>query len=303
MDKKKLYAGLISLLVLAAIFTVVFYHYAMNIESKQTLAANDSRLDSAALQKPIVFIGVISRYPPNIIYHGYQPVLDFLTSRTPYRFELKLSDDYTQVVQMLIRKEIAAAFLGSYVYVQAHKEYGIIPILKPLNENAEPFSRSVLFTSISSTIYNVEELKGKRIALPSPESFSSNWLLKRELPGRHFRSTDLAEIKHFPHHQSVIQYVSKNMFDAGVTREYLIKRLVNKTLRVLQYSEPYPTSPLVVAADYPRDIVAAITRALLSVNQTNPDRIALTQRWDEEFRHGFVAASDSDYNIIRSVSH
>jgi phosphonate transport system substrate-binding protein len=302
MDKKKLYGGLLALFVLAAIFTIFFYNYAMNIESRQILAANEFRLDSAALQKPIVYIGVISRYPPNIIYHGYQPILDFLTSRTSYRFELKLSDDYTQAVQMLIKKEVAAAFLGSYVYVRAHKEYGIVPILKPLNENAEPFTRSVLFTSASSRIYNVDELRGKKIALPSPESFSSNWLLKRELPAHRFRVTDLAEVKYFPHHQSVIEYVSRNMFDAGVTREYLIKKLIDKSLRVLQYSEPYPTSPLVVAADSPREIVAAITGALLAVNQENRERIALTERWDAEFRNGFVAASDSDYNSIRNVS-
>lgn len=301
MSKKRLIGSLAVILFLALAFTVAFYQYSLDIGRERIIASPDSAIDSTSLSKPVVYLGVISRYPPNIIYHGYQPILDYLTSKTQYRFELKLSDDYNQAVQMLVRKEVAAAFLGSYVYVKAHQDYGIVPILKPLNENFEPFSRSVVITGITSKIYSINDLKGKRLALPSKESFSSIWLVRNELPKHNIRERDFVEIRNFPHHQSVIHNVTKNVYDVGVTREYLVKQLVNKSVRVLLYSDPVPTSPIVAAADYPKDIVLAIKRTLLEINQRHPQRETITKGWDNEFIYGFVEAVDHDYDIIRSI--
>jgi phosphonate transport system substrate-binding protein len=302
MTKKKIIYSLTVLLIIAFVFTILFYNYSLNIERVIKTEPDETVIDSTILSKPVAYIGVISRYPPNIIYRGYQPILDYLTSRTDYRFELKLSDDYNKAVKMLVNKEVVAAFLGSYVYSNAHKQYGVIPILKPLNENFEPFSRSVLFTNSSSDIYSINDLKNKKIALPSKESFSSNWLLKYEFVKYKLKEKDLADIRIFPHHQSVIHNVLKKYYDAGVTREYLLKKINDGSIRVLLYSDPYPTSPLVVAPDYPKQIIDAVMKTLLAINQKNPDRLTITKDWDYEFIYGFVEATDSDYEIIRTIS-
>jgi phosphonate transport system substrate-binding protein len=301
MSKKKLFAVLGSLLFVAVLFTILFYNYALNITQAIRYESNEFAIDSSSLKKPVVYIGVISRYPPNIIYRGYQPILDYLTSKSDYRFELKLSDDYNHAVNMLVNKDVTAAFLGSYVYVKAHKEYGVIPILKPLNENFEPFSRSALFAKSSSDIYSIADLNKKRLALPSKESFSSNWILEYEFKKNNVMANDLSEITNFPHHQSVIQNVTKGNYDVGVTREYLVKKITDGSIRVILYSEPFPTSPIVAAADYPKEIIEAIRKVLLEINRGNPNRENITKGWDSEFLYGFVEANDEDYNFIRTV--
>lgn len=302
MSKKRILYIIIGLLIIAATFTFLFYNYSLNIAQVIKSESREFDLDSSSLKKPVVYIGVISRYPPNIIYRGYQPLLDYITSKSDYRFELKLSEDYNQAVKMLINKEVTAAFLGSYVYVKAHREFGVIPILKPLNENFEPFSRSVLIVKSSSNIYNISDLKRRRLALPSMESFSSNWILKYEFKKHNIREQDLTEITNYPHHQSVIQNVSKGYYDAGVTREYLIKKITNGSIRVILYSEPFPTSPIVAASDYPQPIINSIKKVLLQINHGNPDREKITQGWDTEFIYGFVEAKDEDYDFIRTIS-
>jgi len=80
-----------------------------------------------------------------------------------------------------------------------------------------------------------------------------------------------------------------------------VKHLLNKSLRALLCSDPVPTSPIVVAKDYPHDIVEAIKKTLLAVNQSNPDRVMITKGWDREFVYGFVEASDRDYNSLRNL--
>ena len=302
MPKRKLLISFAAILIAAVVFTIIFYNYSLNISQVINNDSNEFTVDTSSLQKPVVYIGVISRYPPNILYRGYQPLLDYLTSKSDYRFELKLSDDYNQTVKMLINKEVTAAFLGSYVYVKAHKEYGVIPILKPLNENFEPFSRSVLIAKSTSDIYNIGDLKMKRLALPSQESFSSNWILQYEFNKSHIKENDLSEITNFPHHQSVIQNVIKGNYDVGVTREYLVKNNTSGNIRVILYSEPFPSSPIVVASDYPPPIINAIKKALLEINQGNINREKITSGWDNEFIYGFVEAKDEDYNFIRIIS-
>lgn len=302
MLRKKIYLLFPALLLLAVIFTVFFYNYSLNITKVIRTETNTYNIDTNALKKPVVYIGVISRYPPNIIFRGYQPILDYLTNNTEFRFELKFSDDYNQAVKMLINKEVSAAFLGSYVYVKAHKEFGVIPILKPLNENFEPFSRSVLFTRSSSDIYNLKDIKNKKLALPSKESFSSNWLLHYVFDKQRIKTSYLHEITNFPHHQTVIQNVQTGNYDVGVTREYLIKKITDGSIRVILYSEPFPTSPIVVASDYPQNEINALKNALLNINLNKVERDNVTRGWDNEFINGFVEASDKDYDFVRAIS-
>jgi len=290
------------LFAVSAIITLMFFNYVLDISGKIYEQEIPSGLDSLNKNKPVVYIGVISRYPPNIIYRGYQPVLDYITSKTDYRFELKLSNDYRDAVDKLIKGEVTAAFLGSYVYIQANREFGVIPILKPLNENFEPYSRSVIFVRDESNIRGIKDIRGKKLALPSKESFSVNWMLKYELSLNNLNEGDFKEIEYFPHHQSVIYEVLRGSSDVGVTREYLIKNPVEKGLRIIGYSDPIPTSPLVVVPGKSTVIVEAIKSALLEINRNNPARTVITKNWDFEFVYGFEVASDSDYNFIREIS-
>lgn len=301
--KQTLISSLLILTAVSAVFTFFFYRYIMNIDGVVKPSFDVHNIDTASVRKPVIHISVISRYPPNIIYSGYQPMLDYMTSRSAYRFELKLCDDYNQAVQLLLTKQVAAAFLGSYVYMKARAEHGVIPILKPLNSDFEPFSRSVLFTTSTKDIYSISDLKNTRLALPSKESNSSNWMLRYEFTKFNIRTSDLASIVNFPHHQMVINNVLNNVFDAGVTREVLIKNIHNRNIRILLYSDPFPTSPIVVAKDCSPEIVAELKRILLTIGRATPDRERITRGWDNEFIYGFVEANDKDYDAIREINH
>jgi phosphonate transport system substrate-binding protein len=300
--KQTVMTGVTLLIGISAVFTFFFHQYIMDIGGTTIPAFDSVSVDSVSARKPVVYISVISRYPPNIIYSGYQPMLDYMTAGSPYRFELKLCDDYDQAVQLLVSKEVAAAFLGSYVYIKARREQNIIPILKPLNSDFEPFSRSVLFTNGESNIYSISDLKNASLALPSKESNSSNWILQYEFRKHHLRVSDLKKAVNFPHHHTVIQNVTNRVFDAGVTREYLIKKIRNRNIRTLLYSDPFPTSPIVVSPDCSPQIVAAIKNVLLSIGRNTPDRERITTGWDNEFIYGFVEAEDKDYDVIRAIT-
>ena len=54
-------------------------------------------------------------------------------------------------------------------------------------------------------------------------------------------------------------------------------------------------------ADVSPELVKAIKKALLSLNYKNSEHRKMMEQWDEEFRYGFVEATDSDYDSIRMM--
>jgi ABC-type phosphate/phosphonate transport system substrate-binding protein len=109
-------------------------------------------------------------------------------------------------------------------------------------------------------------------------------------------------VHNFSHHNTVIAQVLNGTYDAGVTREYLVKDLLGKGLMPVLYSDAIPTSPLAVLKDYDREIIGAMKAALLAVNRDAARRPALTREWDGEFVNGFVEASDADYAPVRAIT-
>lgn len=286
------------LFVIVAFLTVasvVLYTWTTDIGHSFPPVQGEPRAISGTT-KPVLMIGVVSRYPPPVIYHGYQPIMDYLTERTPYAWELRPAGSYQEAVDRLVRGETAAAFLGTYIYVRAHDRFGVRAILKPLNENGEPLARSVLITRSGSTIQSVRDLAGKRIALPSQDSFSGNWL-----PLASFGPDATPFVRHFSHHHSVVYQVLRGAFDAGVVKERVAREFANRDIRIVLSSTPIPGSPLVVRKDCDTAVVRAIRTALLAIDVRRANDKALVQQWDQEFRYGFATATEDDFDGIRDL--
>ena len=295
---------LLSLLVFILVgFAATFLFYKSAIDISTNVKADEQEINSTSEnQKQIVYVGVISRYPPNIIFKGYQPIIDYLNQNEKYQFELKLSTSYSETVNQLINGDVAVAFFGTLLYINAHESYGIIPILKPLNEDFKPFFKSVVFTKPNNSIFSIKDLIGKRVALPSSESFSGNWLIKYELLKYNILEKDIKEIKNFAYHQNVIYQVLSGDFDAGVVKDRVIKEYDNRKIKIIGYSEPVPGSPIVASKDYNADIINTVKSLLLRIDLRETKYQELVRTWDKEFTYGFVEANDSDYDLIRKYS-
>lgn len=282
-----------TIVVVIGALTVGFYTIVMDISMPFTIAVAAGPGDSTALKKPVVRLAVISRYPPTVTFRGYQPVLDYLTSQTPYRFELLLGSDYQEALQHLRSGRATAVFLGSYQYARERSRADIVPILKPLNAAREPLSRSVLFVRASSPVRSLRDLRGRRLALPSSESYSANWATARLL-------ADSAgpEVRHFAHHHTVIAKVLNGTLDAGITREVLVKEQLGSVFRAIAFSDPIPSPPIVVRTDADTAVVRALREALLAVNRDETRRRAITRDWDNEFVYGFAPATAEDYDPV-----
>ncbi len=254
-----------------------------------------------AAEKPVVHFGVIPRYNPVIMYQSYQPLMDYLTEHTPYRFELKLSRNYTEAVTFLRQDITPVASLGDVTFAEAHRNFGAVPIIKPLSEQGEPFYRSIVVVREDSPIQSLDDLKGKTFAFGDPHSTSGNLIPRHFLFRNGITLFDFAHYQNLDSHDAVAKAVLKGKFNAGAVKDVVARRYREHGLRFLAYSAPLPAVPIVVREDAPPELIEAISQALLAIDPHDPLQRAQMKEWDPEFRNGFVSASEEDYAPIFQI--
>ena len=252
--------------------------------------------------KRVVHFSAITLYHPIVMYQRYQPLMNYLTEHTAYHFELRLSQDYRNIINFLKNNDVQVALLGGATYLEAKEQFNIVPILKPLGHDGKPYYRSVFIARADNKKINkLSDLKGKSVAFASERSTSGYLVPLNELYKGGIALRDLSKHVNLKYHDSVAREVLRGNFDAGAVIDSVANMFKERGLKIIALSDPIPGLPIVVRADLPPEIVNAIKKALLSLDYNNPEHRKIMAQWDEEFRYGFAEAEDSDYNSIRAI--
>lgn len=245
-------------------------------------------------EKPVVYFGVNLRFDPIVMYERYQPMMDYLTRSTPYRFELKLSRNYREGVRQLDDGETQIASLGDGGVMAAILD-GAVPVVKPLNEKGKPFFRSVIVVADRSGIRTERDLAGRRVALGYRHSLTGNLIARQMLIACGLDKGKLAALDNLRKHSQVARSVLKGEYDAGFLKDVVAKMYANRGLRVLASSADFPSTPLVARRGTPPEVIRAFTAALVKLDRRNPEHAKLMNLWDEEYKYGFVPVQSGDY--------
>lgn len=251
--------------------------------------------------KPLVHFGIISRYNPVLMYEEFQPLMDYLTRHTPYKFELKLGRTYVEAVRYLEEGVTQIASLGAVTYLEAHARFGAVPILRSLNAQGEPYYRSIIVVRKDSSVMSLSELRGRSFCFPSPHSTAGNLFGRFALEDSDVPLQSLSRYTNLRHHDDVCKAVLAGEYDAGAVKDIVAQDYEPKGLRFLHVSDPIPSVPIVVRRDASPALVAAVEQALLQLDPSNPNHRQSMANWNEEARHGFVAATDADYEPVRAM--
>lgn len=292
---RRAYVGIsAATLILVAVLSATVYRYLMDIGREDRPAAA-APAPAAPDDAPLVRIGVVSRFAPNLIYAGYQPVVDYLGAEAGVRCELQPSSDYRDAVARLQQGEVAASFLGAWITRSLGPESGLRPVVAPRNADGVATFHDVLIVRTDSDIRGVADLAGRSVAVPSQDSWAGNWLQDDALPAAGLSPADLDTLRHFDHHQTVVWRVLHGGFDAGVVKESVAETYLAEGLRIAAVSAPIPGPPLVVRAGADDPAVARIIAALLALDPADPADAAILAGWTPEFAWGFTPVAWKDY--------
>jgi phosphonate transport system substrate-binding protein len=261
--------------------------------------AGISTVAKKAKDKKTVYFGVIPRDNPRIMYEKFQPLLDYLSTETPYSYELVLKKTYDEAVNALASGAADVALLGPLTYLEARARCGAIPILKPRGADGNARYKSVIIKKKDNSLKSLSGLKGKSVAFASSRSTSGNLVPRYLLANSGIHLGDLKGYFNFDYHDSVVKAVLKGQYAAGAVRDSVARKYRKLGIEVIAESEEIPTGPLVAGPGVPESIVEDIRGALLKLNPSDDGGQRILKRLDDELRNGFTAASDKDYENIR----
>lgn len=232
------------------------------------------------------------------MYERFQPLMDYLSENTPYRFKMRLTKDYKGIIAPLKEGAIDIALLGGGSYAAAREKVELVPILKPLNSDGKPFYRSIIITREDRDIKAISELKGKSFAFASRLSTSGAVVPLYSLYNNGIELKRLKSYFHLRYHDSVVREVLKGNYDAGAVIESIAYSYKDKGLKFIHISEPIPELVIVVRKGAPIEIVNVVKNVLSNLNPKGSD---MRKDWGDEIRYGFVGALDSDYDGIKGM--
>jgi phosphonate transport system substrate-binding protein len=271
-----------------------------SIREMEKSVKNDTITVKKSNGKKTVSFGVIPRDNPRILYEKYQPLLDYLSEKTPYAYELVIKKNYEDTVEALGRGEVEVALLGPLTYLEARAKYGAICILKPRGIDGNASYKSVIIKRRDSSVKDSNGLKGKSVAFSASKSTSGNLMPRYMLANSGIHLNELGGYANFDYHDSVVKAVLQGQYDAGAVRDSVARKYMKLGIEVIAESPDIPTGPIVVGPGTPFAMIENIKKALLELNPNNPTHQNILKRLDDDFRNGFMEALDKDYADIRA---
>lgn len=245
-----------------------------------------------------MLFGVIPRFNPHVMYEYYQPLMDYLSRKTPYRFELRIGRSYMETIADLEKGVTKFAYLGGSTYALARHRFGARALVRPLNPEGRSTYRCCIVVRNDSPVKTLADLKGRSFAFGANHSTTGSLIPTFMLGEAGVTPSSLKNIRNFRNHEEVARAVLKGTYDAGAVKDVVAWKYKERGLRVVAMSEELPTAPISAAPSIPPEMEQAVTEALLSIGRKGGDEIQGLPALGPEILYGFERAYGEDYDFL-----
>ena len=195
------------------------------------------------------------------------------------------------------------AALGALSYIRAHDEYGAIGLARGLNAEGRGEYRSAIVARPESEIGGLEDICGRTFCFGSLYSTQGHLISRKMLEDANITLSDLGSCSYTSSHRDCAMAVMKGECAAGGMQDTLAITLADEgKLRIIAFSDYYPSSGISANRDVDPELPEAVKKALLDFDPKGKHASVLTD-WDKtEMPRGFAEADDSDYAGLRELA-
>jgi phosphonate transport system substrate-binding protein len=210
---------------------------------------------------------VVPQHTAAKIYTTWSPLLQRVGQEAGLCFELRVAATIPEFEQKLLKGEPEFVFLNPYHAVLANQKKKYQPLLA----DSEDLLTGILVVRADSPIKNLDELKGKNIALPAPNAFAASLLIRAEMAKRKIDINPVFVKTHSNVYRSVI---SKDAIAGGGVNYTLDNEVpeVRQQLRVLFESQAYTPHPVATHPSVPAAVRDRFLKAMLKLTQDEEGR-------------------------------
>ena len=236
-----------------------------------------------------VWFGFDLRLGPKEEVQIYTPFLKYLEDATGKRFRIKFTEKYEDTVKNLGSGATHFAALGTLSYVIGADKYGIRHLVSGVNKEGDPRYHSIIFTRSDSDIENIKDLKGKCFAFGSRMSTQGHLIPRKMMEKAGVALEDMSKHIYTGSPLNVVKAVLNRECDAGGVQDVLANRLASEgQIKIIEISDPYPSSLIAYNGSLDDKTVEAVKSALLAFEPIGKHKEMLVD-WDKtEMPLGFT---------------
>lgn len=242
--------------------------------------------------------GSVATDTPAAMVKRVTPMVEYLAQKTGYKVSLQLSPDITSSTDSLGLNTTQIAFLTPAAYVQAHKKYGVLPLVSFL-QNGKNYFNLIIVVKKNGPIKTVKDLKGKTFAFGDKKAkLQPAVVIKSGI-----KLEELSSYQYLNHYDNIAKAVIHGDFDAGILTDAVVDRYkkLGTELRIIYVSDPLPSHVIAINNKVTPEVAHKLQEALLSLNGKNPKEKALIAGLESSY-DGFQKGDDKDYDVVRTLS-
>jgi len=260
-------------------------------------------VNAVGIRNDLLWFGFDLRLGPKEEVKIYTPFLKYLEESTGQHFRIKFTDKYMNTVENLGKGITQFASVGTLSYVIGREKYGIKYIVSGVNHEGDPRYHAAIVTSHDSKIQNISQLKGKSFCFGSRMSTQGHLIPRKMMEDQGVMLKDLGYYQYTGSHINAANTVLNGECDAGGIQDTLANRLVTEgKIKIIGFSEPYPSSLIAYNADLDSQTVLNIKVALLAFEPMDKHKDLLFE-WDKtEMPLGFTVLSEFEINKVTDLA-
>ncbi|WP_217424111.1 phosphate/phosphite/phosphonate ABC transporter substrate-binding protein [Magnetospirillum sp. UT-4] len=243
----------------------------------------------AAAAEPAYLFGVVPQFERRQLFAVWQPVLDEVAKRAGIGFEMTTALSVREFEQDLSNGRFDFVFTNPFHILQERRRSGYIPLVR----GAAPL-KGVLVVPADSPVSSPQELKGKVLAVPTPNALGASIMMQADLDRLFGVRVKLRDVNT---HASVFLHVANRLVDAGGSVQKVLgeqKPEIRDRVRVIYTTRGMPSHPVAAHPRVPQEVRERVRRAFLDL-ATTPEGAAML---DKLPMNPISAAAMADYAVM-----
>lgn len=208
-------------------------------------------------------VAVVPQLPRAVTYAKWAPLLEVIGRNTNQCFDLVVPETIPAFEKLLFKGVPDFAFVNPYHEVMAKKRKGYIPLVM----DGRSKLTGILVVQVNSPIKSIQELQGKSVAFPAPNSFAASLLIRAELAkkGIYIRPKYLNTHASGYRAAAIGEVVASGGVNNTLQRE---ESALRESLRILYETSGYAPHPFVANPRVPVNIRKAVTDSFIALSGT-----------------------------------
>ena len=216
----------------------------------------------AQVSTKVYTFDVVPQFSAAKIYTTWSPLLQRIGQDAGLCFELRVSASIPEFEQRFLKGESDFTFLNPYHAVLAYQKKKYQPLLA----DTQDLLTGILVVRSDNPIKNLNDLKGKNVSFPAPNSFAASLLIRAELAKQKIDVNPVFVKTHSNVYRSVI---NKDALAGGGVNNTLDNEApeVRQQLRVLYETPAYTPHPIATHPSVTSEVRERFLKAMVKLSQ------------------------------------